>query len=125
MMHCEYVQINPTQETVKFDANGHTVYQFFLGNVWTPKFLCVENAQIPMMSNDGSSPSGAYVTCESDKLLLHLVNAGQYDHVLLIEEDDISDLFGNIAVLLNSISSKMDTANAKLSEIATNTGRIQ
>jgi hypothetical protein len=124
-LHCEYVQISPAQETVKFDANGHSVYQFFLGNVWTPKFLCVENAQIPMMSNDGSSPSGAYVTCESDKLLLHLVNAGQYDHVLLIEEDDISDLFGNIAVLLNSISSKMDTANARLAEIATNTGRIQ
>lgn len=124
-MHCEYVQISPAQETVKFDANGHSVYQFFLGNVWTPKFLCVENAQIPMMSSDGSSPSGAYVTCESDKLLLHLVNAGQYDHVLLIEEDDISDLFGNIAVLLNSISSKMDTANARLAEIATNTGRIQ
>lgn len=124
-MHCEYVQISPAQETVKFDANGHSVYQFFLGNVWTPKFLCVENAQIPMMSNDGSSPSGAYVTCERDKLLLHLVNAGQYDHVLLIEEDDISDLFGNIAVLLNSISSKMDTANARLAEIATNTGRIQ
>lgn len=124
-MHCEYVQISPAQETVKFDANGHSVYQFFLGNVWTPKFLCVENAQIPMMSNDGSSPNGAYVTCESDKLLLHLVNAGQYDHVLLIEEDDISDLFGNIAVLLNSISSKMDTANARLAEIATNTGRIQ
>lgn len=124
-MRCEYVQISPAQETVKFDANGHTVYQFFLGNVWTPKFLCVENAQIPMMSNDGSSPSGAYVTCESDKLLLHLANAGQYDHVLLIEEDDISDLFGNIAVLLNSISSKMDTANARLAEIATNTGRIQ
>ena len=78
-----------------------------------------------MMSNDGSSPSGAYVTCESDKLLLHLVNAGQYDHVMLIEEDDISDLFSNIAVLLNSISSKMDTANTKLSEIATNTARIQ
>lgn len=124
-MHCEYVQIEPTQEGIEFDANAHTVYQFFLGNVWTPKFLCVENAQIPMMSNDGSSPSGAYVTCESDKLLLHLVNAGQYDHVMLIEEDDISDLFSNIAVLLNSISSKMDTANAKLSEIATNTGRIQ
>lgn len=124
-MHCEYVQISPAQETVKFDANGHTVYQFFLGNVWTPKFLCVENAQIPMMSNDGSSPSGAYVTCESDKLLLHLVNAGQYGHVLLIEEDDISDLFSNIAVLLNSISSKMDTANARLAEITTNTGRIQ
>ena len=124
-MHCEYVQISPAQETVKFDANGHSVYQFFLGNVWTPKFLCVENAQIPMMSNDGSSPSGAYVTCESDKLLLHLVNAGQYDSVLLIEEDDISDLFGDIAVLLNSISSKMDTANARLAEIATNTGRIQ
>jgi hypothetical protein len=119
------VQISPAQETVKFDANGHTVYQFFLGNVWTPKFLCVENAQIPMMSNDGSSPSGAYVTCESDKLLLHLVNAGQYGHVLLIEEDDISDLFSNIAVLLNSISSKMDTANARLAEITTNTGRIQ
>lgn len=124
-MHCEYVQINPTQETVKFDANGHTVYQFFLGNVWTPKFLCVENAQIPMMSNDGSSPSGAYVTCESDKVLLHLVNAGQYDHVVLIEEDDISDLFSNIAVLLNSIGSKLDAANTRLSEIATNTGRIQ
>lgn len=124
-MHCEYVQISPAQETVKFDANGHTVYQFFLGNVCTPKFLCVENAQIPMMSNDGSSPSGAYVTCESDKLLLHLVNAGQYDHVLLIEEDDISDLFSNITVLLNSISSKMDTANARLAEIATNTGGIQ
>jgi len=124
-LHCEYVQISPAQETVKFDANGHTVYQFFLGNVWTPKFLCVENAQIPMMSNDGSSPSGAYVTCESDKLLLHLVNAGQYGHVLLIEEDDISDLFSNIAVLLNSISSKMDTANARLAEITTNTGRIQ
>lgn len=124
-MHCEYVQIEPTQEGIEFDANAHTVYQFFLGNVWTPKFLCVENAQIPMMSNDGSSPSGAYVTCERDKLLLHLVNAGQYDHVMLIEEDDISDLFSNIAVLLNSISSKMDTANTKLSEIATNTGRIQ
>ena len=124
-MHCEYVQISPAQETVKFDANGHSVYQFFLGNVWTPKFLCVENAQIPMMSNDGSSPSGAYVTCESDKLLLHLVNAGQYDHAVLIEEDDISDLFSNIAVLLNSISSKLDTANTRLSEIATNTGRIQ
>lgn len=124
-MHCKYVQIEPTQEGIEFDANAHTVYQFFLGNVWTPKFLCVENAQIPMMSNDGSSPSGAYVTCESDKLLLHLVNAGQYDHVMLIEEDDISDLFSNIAVLLNSISSKMDTANTKLSEIATNTGRIQ
>lgn len=124
-MHCEYVQISPAQETVKFGANEHSVYQFFLGNVWTPKFLCVENARIPMMSNDGSSPSGAYVACESDKLLLHLVNAGQYDHVLLIEEDDISDLFGNIAVLLNSISSKMDTANARLAEIATNTGRIQ
>jgi hypothetical protein len=124
-MHCEYVQIEPTQEGIEFDANAHTVYQFFLGNVWTPKFLCVENAQIPMMSNDGSSPSGAYVTCESDKLLLHLVNAGQYDHVVLIEEDDISDLFSDIAVLLNSISSKMDTANTKLSEIATNTGRIQ
>ena len=78
-----------------------------------------------MMSNDGSSPSGAYVTCEGDELLLHLVNAGQYDHVLLIEEDDISDLFSNITVLLNSIGSKMDTANTKLSEIATNTGRIQ
>ena len=87
-MHCEYVQIEPTQEGIEFDANAHTVYQFFLGNVWTPKFLCVENAQIPMMSNDGSSPSGAYVTCGSDKLLLHLVNAGQYDHVMLIEEDD-------------------------------------
>lgn len=124
-MHCKYVQISSAQETVKFDANGHTVYQFLLGNVWTPKFLCVENAQIPMMSNDGSSPSGAYVTCESDKLLLHLVNAGQYSHVVLIEEDDISDLFSDIAVLLNSISSKMDTANTKLSEIATNTGRIQ
>lgn len=124
-MHCEYVQIEPTQEGIEFDANAHTVYQFFLGNVWTPKFLCVENAQIPMMSNDGSSPSGAYVTCESDKLLLHLVNAGQYDSVLLIEEDDISDLFGDIAVLLNSISSKIDTANARLAEIATNTGRIQ
>lgn len=124
-MHCKYVQIEPTQEGIEFDANAHTVYQFFLGNVWTPKFLCVENAQIPMMSNDGSSPSGAYVTCESDKLLLHLVNAGQYDHVVLIEEDDISDLFSNIAVLLNSISSKLDTANTKLSEIATNTGRIQ
>ena len=79
-MHCEYVQINPTQETVKFDANGHTVYQFFLDNVCTPKFLCIENAQIPMMSNAATAPSGAYVTCESDKLLLHLVNAGQYDH---------------------------------------------
>lgn len=124
-MHCKYVQIEPTQEGIEFDANAHTVYQFFLGNVWTPKFLCVENAQIPMMSNDGSSPSGAYVTCESDKLLLHLVNAGQYDHVVLIEEDDISDLFSNIAVLLNSINSKLDTANTKLSEIATNTGRIQ
>lgn len=124
-MHCEYVQIEPTQEGVEFDANAHTVYQFFLGNVWTPKFLCVENAQIPMISNDGSSPSGAYVTCESGKLLLHLVNAGQYDHVALIEEDDISDLFSNIAVLLNSISSKLDTANTRLSEIATNTGRIQ
>lgn len=124
-MHCEYVQIEPTQEGIEFDANAHTVYQFFLGNVWTPKFLYVENAQIPMMSNDGSSPSGAYVTCESDKLLLHLVNAGQYDHAVLIEEDDISDLFSDIAVLLNSISSKMDTANTKLSEIATNTGRIQ
>lgn len=124
-MHCKYVQIEPTQEGIEFDANAHTVYQFFLGNVWTPKFLYVENAQIPMMSNDGSSPSGAYVTCESDKLLLHLVNAGQYDHVVLIEEDDISDLFSNIAVLLNSISSKLDTANTKLSEIATNTGRIQ
>ena len=124
-MHCKYVQIEPTQEGIEFDANAHTVYQFFLGNVWTPKFLCVENAQIPMMSNDGSSPSGAYVTCESDKLLLHLVNAGQYDHVVLVEEDDISDLFSNIAVLLNSISSKLDTANTKLSEIATNTGRIQ
>lgn len=124
-MHCKYVQIEPTQEGIEFDANAHTVYQFFLGNVWTPKFLYVENAQIPMMSNDGSSPSGAYVTCESDKLLLHLVNAGQYDHVVLIEGDDISDLFSNIAVLLNSISSKLDTANTKLSEIATNTGRIQ
>lgn len=124
-MHCKYVQINATQETVKFDANGNTVYQFFLSNVWTPKFMCVENAQIPMMSNDAATPSGAYVTCESDKLLLHLVNAGQYDHVLLIEEDDISDLFGDIAVLLNSISSKIDTANARLAEIATNTGRIQ
>lgn len=124
-MHCKYVQIEPTQEGIEFDANAHTVYQFFLGNVWTPKFLCVENAQIPMVSNDGSSPSGAYVTCESDKLLLHLVNAGQYDHVLLIEEDDISDLFSNITALLNSISSKMDTANARLAEIATNTGRIQ
>ena len=48
-MHCEYVQIEPTQEGIEFDANAHTVYQFFLGNVWTPKFLCVENAQIPMM----------------------------------------------------------------------------
>lgn len=124
-MHCEYVQIEPTQEGIEFDANARTVYQFFLGNVWTPKFLYVENAQIPMMSNDGSSPSGSYVTCESDKLLLHLVNAGQYDHAVLIEEDDISDLFSDIAVLLNSISSKMDTANTKLSEIATNTGRIQ
>lgn len=124
-MHCEYVQIEPTQEGIEFDANAHTVHQFFLGNVWTPKFLYVENAQIPMMSNDGSSPSGAYVTCESDKLLLHLVNAGQYDHVMLIEEDDISDLFSNIAVLLNSISSKMDTANTLLGEIATNTARIQ
>lgn len=124
-MRCEYVQIEPTQEGIEFDANANTVYQFFLGNVWTPKFLCVENAQIPMMSNDGSSPSGAYVTCESDKVLLHLVNAGQYDHVVLIEEDDISDLFSNIAVLLNSISSKLDTANTRLSEIATNTGRIQ
>lgn len=124
-MHCEYVQIEPTQEGIEFDANAHTVYQFFLGNVWTPKFMYVENAQIPMMSNDTTTPSGAYVSCESDKLLLHLVNAGQYDHVMLIEEDDISDLFSNIAVLLNSISSKMDTANTKLSEIATNTGRIQ
>lgn len=124
-MHCKYVQIEPTQEGIEFDANAHTVYQFFLGNVWTPKFLYVENAQIPMMSNDGSSPSGAYVTCESDKLLLHLVNAGQYDHVVLIEGDDISDLFSNIAVLLNSISSKLDTTNTRLSEIATNTGRIQ
>lgn len=124
-MHCEYVQIEPTQEGVEFAANAHTVYQFFLGNVWTPKFLCVENAQIPMMSNDATAPSGAYVTCESDKLLLHLVNAGQYDRVVLIEEDDISDLFSNIAVLLNSISSKLDTANTRLSEIATNTGRIQ
>lgn len=118
-MHYEYVQINPTQETVKFDANGRTVYQFSLGNGWTPKFLCVENAQIPMMSNDATAPSGTYVACESDKLLLLLVNAGQYDHAVLIEEDDISDL------LLNSITSKMDTANTKLSEIATNTGRIQ
>lgn len=124
-MHCEYVQIDPTQDSVEFDANGHTVYQFFLGNVWTPKFLCVENAQIPMMSNDGSSPSGAYVTCESDKLLLHLVNAGQYDHVLLVEDDDISDLFGSVTTLLNSISAKMDSANTLLGEIATNTARIQ
>lgn len=124
-MHCKYVQIEPTQEGIEFDANAHTVYQFFLGNVWTPKFLCVENAQIPMMSNDGSSPSGTYVTCESDKLLLHLVNAGQYDHVLLVEDDDISDLFGSVTTLLNSISAKMDSANTLLGEIATNTARIQ
>lgn len=124
-MHCEYVQIEPTQEGIEFDANAHTVYQFFLGNVWTPKFLCVENAQIPMMSNDGSSPSGTYVTCESDKLLLHLVNAGQYDHVLLVEDDDISDLFGSVTTLLNSISAKIDSANTLLGEIATNTARIQ
>lgn len=124
-MHCKYVQIEPTQVGIEFDANAHTVYQFFLGNVWTPKFLCVENAQIPMMSNDGSSPSGTYVTCESDKLLLHLVNAGQYDHVLLVEDDDISDLFGSVTTLLNSISAKMDSANTLLGEIATNTARIQ
>lgn len=124
-MHCEYVQINPTQETVKFDANGHTVYQFFLGNVWTPKFLCVENAQIPMMSNDATTPSGAYVTCESDKLLLHLVNASQYDHVLLVEDDDISDLFGSVTTLLNSINTKLDSANTLLGEISANTARIQ
>ena len=124
-MHCEYVQIEPTQEGIEFDANAHTVYQFFLGNVWTPKFLCVENAQIPMMSNDATAPSGAYVTCESDKLLLHLVNAGQYDHVLLVEDDDISDLFGSVTTLLNSISAKMDGANTLLGEIATNTARIQ
>lgn len=124
-MHCEYRQIKASDELIEFSANGNTVYAFCLGNVCTPKFMCVENAQIPMMSSDATTPSGAYVTCESDKLLLHLVNAGQYDHVMLIEEDDISDLFSNIAVLLNSISSKMDTANTKLSEIATNTGRIQ
>lgn len=28
-MHCEYVQIEPTQEGIEFDANAHTVYQFF------------------------------------------------------------------------------------------------
>lgn len=124
-MHCEYRQIQPADKLVEFSANENTVYTFCLGNVWAPKFMYVENAQIPMMSNDTTTPSGAYVTCESEKLLLHLVNAGQYDHVMLIEEDDISDLFSNIAVLLNSISSKLDTANTRLSEIATNTGRIQ
>ena len=124
-MHCEYRQIKASDELVEFSANGNTVYTFCLNNVWTPKFMYVENAQIPMMSNDATAPSGAYVTCESDKLLLHLVNAGQYSHVVLIEEDDISDLFSDIAVLLNSISSKLDTANTRLSEIATNTDRIQ
>ena len=124
-MHCEYVQIQPTDDIVEFEANGNVIYTFFLGNVWTPKFMCVENAQIPVMSNDGTSPSGTYVTCESDKLLLHLENPGQYDHVLLVEEDDISDLITNLAVILNSISSKLDTANAHLAAIESNTGRIQ
>ena len=102
-----------------------TPFTSFFWAMFGPKFLCVENAQIPMMSNDGSSPSGAYVTCESDKLLLHLVNAGQYDHVLLVEDDDISDLFGSVTTLLNSINTKLDSANTLLGEISANTARIQ
>lgn len=124
-MKVYYLDVEPSAIQVSFAADDDHVYSVYLDGVKFGPFKYVSEIEVPPQANVANDPSSVFVTCESNRINVHFTTVGAYGGVVLIEEDDLDASISNLAVLLNSISGKLDTANSKLAEIATNTGRIQ
>lgn len=88
-------------------------------------FKYAEGAGIPSQATPANDPSSVYVGCEHNKITVHFSNPGAYNHVELLEYEDLTDLIGDITSLLAGIKTSLTEANSKLTDIVTNTGRIQ
>lgn len=124
-MKVYYLDVEPSAMQTSFEADTAHVYTVCLDGIKFGPFKYVNEMEVPPRANPANDPSSVFVTCENDRINVHFTNKGAYGGVVLVEEDDLDEDISNLAVLLNSISGKLDTANSKLAEIATNTGRIQ
>lgn len=124
-MHCEYVQIKASDELVKFGCDSTHVYMIVVDGITFGPFKYAEGAGIPSQATPANDPSSVFVGCEHNKITVHFSNPGAYNHVELLEYDDLTELIGGITSLLADIKVSLTEANGKLADIVTNTGRIQ
>lgn len=124
-MHCEYVQIRTSDELVEFGCDSTHVYMIVVDGITFGPFKYVEGAGIPSQATPANDPSSVFVGCEHNKITVHFSNPGAYNHVELLEYDDLTELIGGITSMLADIKVSLAEANVKLADIVTNTGRIQ
>lgn len=124
-MHCEYVQIKVSDELVEFGCDSTHVYMIVVDGITFGPFKYVEGAGIPSQATPANDPSSVFVGCEHNKITVHFSNPGAYNHVELLEYDDLTELIGGITSMLADIKVSLTEANVKLADIVTNTGRIQ
>lgn len=124
-MHCEYVQIKASDGLVEFGCDSTHVYMIVVDGITFGPFKYVEGAGIPSQATPANDPSSVFVGCEHNKITVHFSNPGAYNHVELLEYDDLTELIGGITSMLADIKVSLTEANVKLADIVTNTGRIQ
>lgn len=124
-MKTYFLEVEPSSDAVDFNCDSTHVYMVVVDGITFGPFKYVEGAGIPSQATPANDPSSVFVGCEHDKITVHFSNPGAYNHVELLEYDDLTELIGGITSLLADIKVSLTEANVKLADIVTNTGRIQ
>lgn len=124
-MKTYFLEVEPTSDAVDFNCDDTHVYMIVVDGIIFGPFKYVEGAGIPSQATPANDPSSVFVGCEHNKITVHFSNPGAYNHVELLEYDDLTELIGGITSMLADIKVSLAEANGKLADIVTNTGRIQ
>ena len=124
-MKTYFLEVEPTSDAVDFNCDDTHVYMIVVDGITFGPFKYVEGAGIPSQATPANDPSSVFVGCEHNKITVHFSNPGAYNHVELLEYDDLTELIGGITSMLADIKVSLTEANGKLADIVTNTGRIQ
>lgn len=124
-MKTYFIELEPANDAVDFACDSAHVYMVVVDGITFGPFKYAEGAGIPSQATPANDPSSVFVDCEHNKITVHFSNHGAYAHVELLEFEDLEEVIGGVTSLLADIKASLTEANSKLTDIVTNTGRIQ
>lgn len=124
-----YTQVT-TADMYSIPVVSGNKYQIVGQGWWTPYFIYEKNGEVPVLGQYEISPTGIRVVCEENNIHVHFDNPSQYEYFIVQETNavtaesalmEIAEQIGTLQSAIANIGNQLNTMNAHLQQIESNT----